>query len=64
MAKKKQQKENRGRKSLEPGKKKVEVRFFIEQFIVDELGGIDETKEFAKTDLYERYEHCDISSIP
>ncbi len=64
MAKAKKTKSGLGRKSLPAGKKKVEVRFFIEQWIVDELGGIDEAKVYAKSDLEDRAAHADISAMP
>lgn len=47
MAKKNSKKSGLGRKPLEAGKKKVEVRFFIEQSVIDLNGGIGDSKKYA-----------------
>jgi len=41
-------KENRGRKPLNPAKKKVPVTFYTEKCNVDEFGGLKKARESAR----------------
>lgn len=48
MAKKKNKANRGGRKPVEPSKKMVLVGFYVQQCVIDLLGGKDKTREMAK----------------